>query len=70
MSGYKVSYSPWTNPYTGVVNTPGQNFYATSSTQQPVFRRLAVPAPLYRYPYAIASSEDEEEDEEDESGTI
>ncbi len=64
--GYTVSYSPWTNPYTGV-STGGQAYYSTSA-QQPVVRRLAPPNPAYgfRYPgvsYSYGVSEDKEEEE-------
>jgi hypothetical protein len=65
MAGYTVSYSPWTNPYTG---TGGQSFYSTTPTQQPVYRRLVLPphAALFKYPgveYAVEDSKDEENKE-------
>ena len=72
--GYTVSYSQWTNPYTGA-STGGQAYYSTTA-QQPVVRRLAPPTPVYsfRYPgvsYGYADSSEEEEGEgEEESGMI
>lgn len=83
-SEFTVSYSQWINPYTGA-STGGQAFYSTTS-QQPVVRRLAPPAPAYSFrlpgvSYSYGDSkgevvekeeeeEEKEEEEEEESGMI
>jgi hypothetical protein len=44
-----VSISPWANPYNGATNT-GQNYYTSSATKQPVYRRSVAPPPRFNYP--------------------
>lgn len=62
---YTVSYSQWTNPYTGA-STGGQAYYPTN-TSQPAYRRLALPTtPLVRYPSVNYGYKEESEEEEDE----
>ena len=65
--GYTVSYSQWTNPYTGGT---GQTYYTASSADQPPYRRLVPPSPakVFRYPGVSYSYGYGESEEDEQSG--
>jgi len=51
-----VSISQWANPYASGGTNTGKNFYATATTpkpQQPVYRRVVPPTPVFSYTQVV-----------------